>query len=166
MKKLDAMISKATAFIGGTTFVVMLLVIVMNVFARLLFMKSFAWAEEIAYLMLNWAVFMGACHLYRTNGLVAIDVLVNALPATIKRIVMLLVYVIMGVLNAGLIFWSFELAMETWQGRMTPILKIPFFWYYIAVTVAAVILTAYSIMFIIRVIKNEKIEETALQDRA
>lgn len=166
MKKLDAAVSKFTAFVGGVTFVVMIPVIVANVFARLIFMKSFAWAEEIAYLLLNWSVFIGVCYLYKTNGLVAIDVLVNALPASAKRIVMLLVYVLMGILNVGLIIWSFDLAMATWSGRMTPILKIPFFWYYIAVTIAGVILTAYSIMFIYKILKHEEIEETALQDRA
>lgn len=166
MKKLDTIVSKFTAFVGGVTFVAMILVIVGNVFARLIFMKSFAWAEEIAYLLLNWAVFMGVCHLYKTNGLVAIDVLVNVLPASVKRIVMLVVYGLMGILNVGLIVWSFDLAMATWNGRMTPILKIPFFWYYIVVTIAGVILTVYSVVFIYKIIKNEDIEETALQDRA
>lgn len=166
MKKLDTIVSKFTAFVGGVTFVAMILIIVANVFARLLFMKSFAWAEEIAYLLLNWAVFMGVCYLYKTNGLVAIDVLVNALPAAVKRIIMLIVYVMMTLLNIGMIFWSFDLAMATWSGRTTAILKIPFFWYYIAVTVAAVILTGYSIVFVYKILKNEEIEETALQDRA
>ena len=109
---------------------------------------------------------MGVCHLYKTNGLVAIDVLVNVLPASVKRIVMLVVYGLMGILNVGLIVWSFDLAMATWNGRMTPILKIPFFWYYIVVTIAGVILTVYSVVFIYKIIKNEDIEETALQDRA
>ena len=59
MKKLDTLVSKFTAFVGGATFVVMILIIVLNVFARLIFLKSFAWAEEIAYLLLNWSVFMG-----------------------------------------------------------------------------------------------------------
>lgn len=78
MKKLDQMLLKVTSAVGGVSFVIMVLVIVLNVFARLIFMKSFAWAEEIAYLFLNWSVFMGVCILYRHNGLVAIDVLVNA----------------------------------------------------------------------------------------
>lgn len=166
MKKLDTIVSKFTAFVGGVTFVVMILIIVLNVFARLIFLKSFAWAEEIAYLLLNWAVFMGVCYLFKTNGLVAIDVLVNALPAAAKRVVALLVHIMIGLVNVGMIFWSFDLAMATWSGRTTPILKLPFFWYYIAVTIATVILTGYSIVFIYKVIKNEEIEETALQDRA
>lgn len=166
MKKLDTIAAKFAALVGGVTFVIMILVIVMNVFARFVFMKSFAWAEEIAYLMLNWAVFMGVCLLYRSNGLVAIDVLVNAFPPVIKRTVTLLTYVLMCVLNVGLFFWSLDLGMATWTGRTTAILKIPFFWYYLAVAVAAVILFGYSIMFICKIIKGEEIEETALQDRA
>lgn len=166
MKKLDAIVSKFTAFVGGVTFVAMILVIVMNVFARLIFMKSFAWAEEIAYLMLNWSVFMGVCYLFKHNGLVAIDVLVSALPKSAQKIVHLIIYVLMFVLNIGLIIWSWQLAMSTFTGRLTPILKIPYFWYYIAVTIAAVVLTAYSLGFIVKILKNEEIEETALQDRA
>lgn len=166
MKKIDAIVSKVTALIGGVTFVGMILIIVMNVFARFIFMKSFAWAEEIAYLLLNWSVFMGVCHLYKTNALVAIDILVNALPHAAKRVVNLIIFVMMFVLNIGLVIWSWTLAMATFTGRVTPILKIPYFWYYIAVTIAAVVLAAYSIGFIVKVLKNEEIEEAALQDRA
>lgn len=165
-KKLDACASKFTAVVGGATFVLMILVIVANVFARLIFMKSFAWAEEIAYLMLNWAVFMGVCCLYKLNGLVAIDVLVNVLPAAPKKVVALLSYSMMLVLNIGLIIWSWELALSTFTGRVTPILKIPFFWYYLAVTIAGIILAGYSVMFLRKVIRNEPIEELALEERA
>ena len=166
MKKLDTAVSKFTAFVGGATFVAMILIIVANVFARLIFMKSFAWAEEIAYLLLNWSVFMGVCHLYKTNALVAIDVLFMVLPKAGKRIVNLVIFALMFVLNIGLIFWSWDLAMATFSGRITPILKIPYFWYYIVVTIAAVILAVYSVGFIVKILKGEEIEEVALQDRA
>lgn len=167
LKKLDDFAMKFSAVVGGLTFVAMILIIVFNVFARLIFLKSFAWAEEIAYLCLNWAVFMGVCLLFRDNALVAIDVLVNALPRKIQHIISILMQALVLALNCGLIVWSLQLGISTLQGgRTTAILKIPFFWYYIAVTVAAVILTGYSIRNLVILLKGGELQETALEDRA
>ncbi len=160
MKKFDAYLTKAIAASSGLCFILVIGLVVANVFCRFFLGTSLVWSEETAYLFLNWAVFLGVCLLYRKNGLVAIDVLVNSLPIVAKKIANLIAYAMLTVINAGLVKWSYDLSMEALTGgRSSTMLKIPYFYYYIAVTVASVILTGYSIMFIFKVLKNESIDE-------
>lgn len=85
MKKAGDALYKVECFISGAAFVVMVGVIAFNVFCRFITRSSYAWAEEIAYLGFNWAVFFGICVVYRNQGLISIDVLVDRLPKGAAR---------------------------------------------------------------------------------
>lgn len=78
---------KIESIVAAVTFVVMVAMTSINVFSRYLFGKSFPFAEEIAYLMFAWCVFIGACDAYRTKGMVAVDVFVDRMPASVQRVI-------------------------------------------------------------------------------
>ena len=80
MKKAGDTLYTVECTVAGAGFIVMVVVNIFNVLMRFITSSSFAWAEEISYLGFNWAVFFGICVVYRNQGLIAIDVLVNRLP--------------------------------------------------------------------------------------
>ncbi|MCQ5128438.1 TRAP transporter small permease [Butyricicoccus faecihominis] len=164
MKKFGDILYRLETIVAGTGFVVMVGVITVNVLARFLFSKSFAWAEEIAYLSFNWAVFFGICIVYRNQGLISIDALVSRLPEGVQRAVQAFTFALVGVANIGLIVWGIELSIQGLV-RSTPILRIPYFWVDLSVPAAALILGGYSFYNMIKCLKGEKIEEAALEER-
>lgn len=166
MKKLDDFIVKSTFFIGAVTFVSMIVVITCNVFLRLIFLKSFAWAEEISYLLLNWAVFMGVCLLFRARALVSVDVIFNVLPKVLKKYLSATLYLLLLVANVSIAYWSWMLGMSTWDGRKTAILAIPFFYYYLSVLVSMGINSGYSLVYFVKTLKNEEMNDASLEERA
>ena len=75
--KFEETLNKGAIAISSIAFVIMIVVIIANVITRYLFHSSLNWAEEIAYLCFNWAVFFGVAIVYRYQGLTAIDLVVE-----------------------------------------------------------------------------------------
>lgn len=165
MNKFRSALAKAETIISGAGFVALVLVVVLNVFARFIFKKSFAWTEEVAYLCFNWSVFFGACILYRNQGLIAIDALVNRLPKTAQRVVRSITFAMTFVICAALTVWGWKFSVAA-LSRPTAILKIPFFFVDVSIPLASAIMAGYSVDFFIRCVRGQEIEETALEERA
>ncbi len=165
MEKLDRFLKKLEFVIGGTAFTAMVLLIVVNVFSRYLFKKSFAWTEEIAYLLFSWAVFFGACLLYGEQGLIAIDAIVSRLKSKNQRVVHIFTFSLVFITNICLVIWGIQFSIKALE-RPTAILHIPFFFIDISIPLACIILSYYSGKFLIMSILDKEIEEAALEDRA
>jgi len=165
LEKIDKFLKKLEFIVGGTAFTAMVLLIVVNVFSRYLFSKSFAWTEEVAYLLFSWTVFFGACLLYSEQGLIAIDAVVNRLAPKNHRRVQIFTYALVFITNICLVVWGIQFSIKAWS-RPTGILHIPFFFIDISIPLACMILAYYSGKFLIMTIRNQEIEEAALEDRA
>ena len=164
-KTFEDIINGWATVISGTALTSMILVISLNVAGRYFFKKSFYWAEEVSYLMFNWAVFLGVTIVYRYQGLTAIDIFVNRLPSKGKRAIMSLTYLLIFVINICLIIWGSTFAMNAWV-RTSPNLGIPYFYYDIPIPIAGALLAGYSLKFLIKTIKGEEMEEAALEKRS
>ena len=163
--KLKQTLTLIEEIISGVAFSALIIVTTVNVFFRVLFLKTIPWAEEVSYLFFNWAVFFGACILYSRQGLIAIDALVNRLPAKPQHFVRALSFILIFVLCVGLTIWGFRFSMNAWV-RPTAILHIPYFFFDISVPLSAIIMAGYSVDFFIQSVRGKDIEEVALQDRA
>lgn len=165
MKKFGDLLYRMELFIAGTAFIVMVGVIVFNVLARFLFEKSFAWAEEISYLGFNWAVFFGICIVYKNQGLISIDALVDRLPQKAQRIVQIFTFAVVGFMNIALVIWGMQLALQGFA-RTTAALQIPYFWMYIDVPIACLILMGYSFCNMITAIRGGSVRSASIEERA
>lgn len=165
MKKLMSFLDKFTNIVSCIGFAIMFFVVCGNVFSRYVLGKSFSWAEEISYFCFVWSVFMGVCILYKKQALISIDVLVNRLSAKGKRMVHILTFALMSVVNLTLAVYSWKLANGAWI-RPTASLRIPYFYMDMAATVGFCILLFYSLYFLVMSIKNEEINETLLEERS
>lgn len=164
MKKAGDTLYAVECTVAGAGFIVMVVVNIFNVLMRFITSSSFAWAEEISYLGFNWAVFFGICVVYRNQGLIAIDVLVNRLPEKAQSVVQTITFAVVGLTNIFLVIWGFQLAMNGWV-RTTAALLIPYFWMYIEIPIACFILMIYSFHNCYICLRGGKVESAALQDQ-
>ena len=164
-KKIEEVVNRGATIIGCIAFVGMVLVITFNVGSRFIFRVSFNWAEEISYLFFNWAVFMGITVIYRNQGLIAIDILVNHLPPKVQKMVAVFNFTLLSLISGALVVWGLTHALRGWV-RKTASLEMRYSFINMAIPVAAVILLAYSIKFLVLTIRNEKLKETAVEERA
>ncbi len=155
LRKLEAAVNAIATAISGAAFVGVVLLISTNVVSRYLFRVSFAWAEEISYLLFNWTVFFGITVLYRREGLIAIDVLVDKLPERIRRPIMILNYLLVLAICVGLVYWGYAFSVLAWN-RKSAYLRIPYFYYDISIPLAFAILAAYALKFLILTLAGRK----------
>lgn len=156
---------KIEAAISGLAFSTLIIITSINVVYRIFFLKTIPWTEEVSYLCFNWAVFFGACMLYSTQGLIAIDILVDHLPAKARHSIRAGTFLLLFVLCVLLVIWGFDFAIAAWV-RPSSFLHIPYFFYDVSVPLASMIMAGYSLDFFIQSVRGKDIESLALEDRA
>lgn len=149
-KKVERTIESAISIVS---FVVMVAMTSINVFSRYLLGKSFPFAEEIAYLMFAWCVFIGACNAYRTKGMVAVDILVDRLPTSVQSIVSITVDLLLLATNVVLAYLSIKISISGWA-RRTPSLAIPYTFMYLPAAIAFVVMAVSTVGFLAKDVKS------------
>jgi len=135
------------ACIAMTAFAVMILVVLGNVIMRFTTGISLVFTEEIAYLGFGWAIFFGAALLFRQRALIAVDLVVDLLPETMRRAAHGVNCLILIALCGYFCKLSLGLALTGWV-RRTAFLEIPYFWVNLAPAISFGLMTLYSIGFL------------------
>lgn len=139
--------------VGAVAFSIMLLMVVVNVFSRYLFARSFHYTEEIAFIGFSYCVFFGACVLYRNHALISIDVIVERLPEKARRYVRIFNFFLLLVVTITLTLLSTHLSIGAWV-RPTAALRIPYTFIDISATIAFAIMAFDSFRFLMKAIKS------------
>lgn len=106
--------------------------VLLQVIMRYVFHNPMTWSEELCRLVLTWSGFFSIGFCARRDISICLDVVVNALPAKIKRVIFNLTTVIMVILLAYLFKGSYELVAKTMASNsILPGLQIPQYWLYI-----------------------------------
>jgi len=135
------------AFIAMTGFAIMILAVLGNVLMRFATGTSLVFTEEIAYLAFGWSIFFGASLLFRQRALIAVDLVVDLLPAKVRRAAHGVNCLILVILCGYFCKLSLGLALTGWV-RRTAFLEIPYFWVNLAPSIAFGLMTLYSIGFL------------------
>lgn len=99
---------------------------VLAVFMRYVIGKPFGWTEEIQMLLLVWSVFSGASIAFRERGHIAIDLLTNALPEKVQKVVEVIVWVLVLVSVSMIFKLELDRTVKFFAtGQTTTMLKIP-----------------------------------------
>lgn len=89
--------------------------------------RPFTWLEEVQSACLIWIVFGAAGAAFRTGSHVAIEMIVDRLPASIQKVFQILITLVVVVVIGFLFYQSIGfIQMFLRSGRATAILKIPF----------------------------------------
>lgn len=162
MKKIGNALNKFSFIISGCTFTAVVLLIGVNVFLRF-FHISFAWVEELAYVLFTWCVFFGASVIYGKHGLICIDVLYDRLPRKAQKICSVFTDILLLIVNICLVIWTINLMSVT--SRVTPILDISYVYVYLGMLVSFIFNVFYSLETLVYRMKGKIIETVAVEDR-
>ncbi|MFQ9703894.1 MAG: TRAP transporter small permease [Enterocloster clostridioformis] len=119
---------------------------------RYLMSHPFTWEEELQLACMVWITFLAAPAAFRSKSHVAIEIVVDALPAGLRRAAEVLIAVVVYVVLIYFLLRSHNfIAVMLKTNRKTPILMIPYSWIYSIAPVSIVLmLISYT---------EEKIEE-------
>ncbi|MAF16935.1 MAG: hypothetical protein CMG93_13285 [Marinomonas sp.] len=95
-----------SATIVVASFSAMFLAILANVVLRYLFDQGITWAYELPQLLFPWSVAAGMVLASTLKGNISIDSLVNALPQSLQKIVLIGVNLIIGATCIGVVHFS------------------------------------------------------------
>ena len=136
MKKILDILDKIEVAVASLVLLVLICVTFFGVLMRYIFNNPFTWEEELQLACMVWITFLAAPAAFRTKSHVAIEILVDALPKSLRKIVELL--------YAVLIYFFFRsqnyIAVMLRTSRKTPILMIPYSTIYAIAPVSIVLM--------------------------
>lgn len=107
-----------------------------GVIMRYCFGSPLLWQEEAQLGLVVWVVFMGGSYAFRSNGHIAIDILVDALPKRWQKGLRVFVWIISVLILGFMAFQSKNMLMQYINtGKISTSLKIPYAYIYCAVPI-------------------------------
>lgn len=131
MKKiLDALV-KVEVVLASLILVALIGCTFFGVIGRYCFSHPFTWEEEFQLACMVWISFLAAPIAFHTKSHVAIEILVDALPKKVQRVIEVLIVIVVYAILLYFFFRCFDfLSVLVRTGRKTPILMIPYAWIY------------------------------------
>jgi len=139
---------KFEEYVSMGMMVVTLVVTVVNVFARYLFKSSLPWAQEVSGIAWCWTVMLGISWAFRANMHQGIDLLVQKVGPTLKRILYIITFIILAVSFVFMTYMSIEITRKGFY-KPTNYFKLPYSVKYISAVIAFINMTIYSIRYVI-----------------
>ena len=140
MRKVYRFLCKAEEIICGAGFVLLIFLVFLSAILRF-FRVSMAWNIDMAMLLLAWTAFLGADIAYRSGQLVGIDLVTRVLPQKLQIFIEILIFLIILVALAAIIYFGIRLAASEWIRRYQS-MSIP----YSIVTISIVFASASMVL--------------------
>jgi len=137
--------------LGSIAISITVLSVITNVILRYGFGIQFAWIEEVSVGCFIWTVFLGATAAYKDKALIGVDVLTKILPFRGRRVLELIIYTLLLVLNGTLFYLSYNYTAGS--GKITSALEISYVYINSSIVVSFGLMTIYSLKFLIEDIK-------------
>ena len=117
-------VDKITAWMAVLALLATFALVFLNVIMRYIFGSGFAWSEEGARYALMAVIIMGALEVTHERGHFYVDLLTNAVPKPLLRVLHLLQDILMIGVMAVLTKGSFEMTFLNWANK-TPAMGMP-----------------------------------------
>ena len=108
----------ACVVLSGTALVVITLIIPLGVFMRYAMNSPLSWPEPAAIVMMVMFSFIGGAAVYRANVHVAVEALLNAVSAPVRRVMLWGVDICVGLTAAFMLGYGAHLCQITWPQTM------------------------------------------------
>lgn len=130
MKKIFDSITKIEEVILSTTVIVMAIMLILNVFMRVVLNNSFTFTEELGQIMLTIITFMGIGYCVTKAKHINMSAVFDLVSMRGKKIMMLIISSLSTIIMFGLAWIAFSYVSKMqMMGRVTPALGIPVFTY-------------------------------------
>lgn len=138
---LMAVLRNLDIIISGCALTALVIITFLGVIARRVFNSPFAWQEEMQIFCTLWLVFIASGAVFRTIDHISIELVVDSLNDTLKRLIELMGYVVVMATLAFTLYRSYLLVEQLYvTERMTNILKIPYYLVYIPFPIGCVLM--------------------------
>ena len=119
------------------------LIVVLAVFARYVFGQSLTWTEEVPRYLLIWISFLGAAACVARREHVGFDVLFNALPDRIRRVLGAAIGAL--ILGFGWIVFRYGIVfVKDFGPDLMETIPYTNYWYYVAVPISGALIMLFS----------------------
>ncbi len=144
-KKVLDTIYKVCVWISGLSILIMSLVIPFGVFTRYVLGIGSSWPEPVAILLMITFTFFGAAASYRNNAHIAVQMVIDRLPAIPRKVTEYAVDVLMLTLSLFLVYYGFKLSYELMRQSIA---QLP--WLKVGVTYSPIpMASAVTVLFIL-----------------
>ncbi len=118
-------------YISAVSLIVLVVLTTLGVLMRYIIGKPFTWLEEVQLFCMVWIVFAAAGAAFRTHNHVAIEIVVEAMPSKMQKIVEYFIDAIVLIVLGYLMVQSFGFVkLFLRSGRSTSMLEIPYWLIY------------------------------------
>ena len=124
----------------------MALLVFVNVVSRYVFNFSIIWVEELTQYQMIWIAYLGAGLALREGRHVAVDTLQDLLPARLRRVIRLLIWLAIAAFLVTLTILGLQIAAFTWN-QETPVMNIPTGIPYLAIPIGAAVFLLHACLF-------------------
>ena len=114
----------------------------LQVFFRYVLSDSLFWSEEVMRYIMAWTAFLSAGMAYSRGDMLGMRFLVEAIPASLRRVVDWISRLVMVVLLCVIAWYGFDFAIRTRFEEATA-LEISMLWIHLSVPVGAVLLAIH-----------------------
>jgi TRAP-type C4-dicarboxylate transport system permease small subunit len=129
----------ASIWVAGLAILVMSLVVPWGVFSRYVLGTGSQWPEPVAILLMTVFTFVGAACAYRAGGHIAVQMVANATPPFMQRLLGHTVNLLMAVACAFVAWYGTRLCIGTWGQTISEIPWLPVGATYASLPVGAVV---------------------------
>lgn len=135
-------LAQGLSLILGALILLMVGVIFIQVIARYVLHNSLSWSEEIGRYLFIWITFLGAVIGVKERLHVGVDVIVNSLPAGVRKILMLVGNLLMMLFVGYMLQGSFKL-IELGRHQVSPATSIPMLYPYLILPLGSILMLIY-----------------------
>lgn len=132
-------IYRVSIWVAGASIFFMSLIIPWGVFTRYMLGTGSQWPEPVAILLMMAFTFIGAAAAYRAGSHIAVTMLTDRLPHTLRRAGEVLVHALMAIISLFVVFYGTRLSMETMRQSIAELPWLPVGVTYAAIPIGSVI---------------------------
>lgn len=145
MQNKKSCIEKSLEYMVIITFIVLISVVFLQVFARFFLPKTPSWTEEASRLFFIYSVCFGAPLALKRGEYVRVDILVTMLPENLQDILDGIVYLILTVLFLILAYFGYIFGSLGFT-QTSPAMRLPMYIPYMSIGISGLFLTIYGIL--------------------
>lgn len=131
MQRLFTLVGRLEAAISYSAMAALALAVLWGVLTRYITERPAVWTTEMTGVLFTWAVFLGASSAYRRGRHIEITLFVDALPKPAASAIRLIAQVTLLAFLAYATYLSYGMMMKG-ATRVSPVLRLSFFWVYLA----------------------------------
>lgn len=145
LRRLDSALVWLNKFVIGTMLAIMVTLVFINVVTRYVFNVSLDWIEEVTRYMMIWLVYLAAGLALRNGNHVAVTMLMDMLPAPIRKLARIIVLALIIGFMAAIAWLGTRYALFAWN-RTTPILDLSYGLLYLALPIGAALVVLHALI--------------------